>query len=48
MQVVLDEAKEAYVPEIVIELQSDALEDLESNVNRIISWMNAWMENNME
>lgn len=48
MQVVLEEAREAYVPEIVIELESETSEDLESNVSRIISWMNAWMENNKE
>lgn len=48
MQIVLDEAKEAYAPEIVIELQSETSEDLESNVSRIVTWMDAWMRNEPE
>ncbi|GJJ09481.1 hypothetical protein Clacol_003704 [Clathrus columnatus] len=48
MRVVLDEAREAYNPDIVIELQSETTGDLESNVNRIISWMEAWMRNNSD
>lgn len=38
MQVILDEAREAYVPEIVIELRSDTVEEMESNVERIVQW----------
>ncbi|KAI8868056.1 P-loop containing nucleoside triphosphate hydrolase protein [Ramicandelaber brevisporus] len=39
MQVVLDEARESYAPEIVVELKSEDTEDLESNVERIQQWI---------
>jgi adenylate kinase len=46
MQVVLEEAKESYAPEIVHELQSNTLTDLDSNVERIASWYENWKVNN--
>lgn len=42
MQVILDEAREAYAEEIVIELPSNTVEDVESNVARTIAWLQAW------
>lgn len=42
MQTVLEDAKESYAEEIVVELQSQGMEDLESNVARIVSWIDAW------
>ena len=42
MQVILDEAREAYPEEIVIELQSDTIEDMEANVQRVLQWMQQW------
>ena len=42
MQVILDEAREAYQEEIVIELRSDTVEDIESNVQRVVQWMQQW------
>eukprot|EP00320_Phaeocystis_rex_P014788 CAMPEP_0119073440 /NCGR_PEP_ID=MMETSP1178-20130426/65443_1 /TAXON_ID=33656 /ORGANISM="unid sp, Strain CCMP2000" /LENGTH=179 /DNA_ID=CAMNT_0007055519 /DNA_START=18 /DNA_END=557 /DNA_ORIENTATION=- len=42
MQVVLDEARESYKEEIVIELRSDTVEDIESNVQRVLQWMQQW------
>jgi adenylate kinase len=42
MNVVLEEAREAYAEEIVIPLQSENMEDLESNVSRIVQWIEAW------
>lgn len=39
---VLDEARSSYAQEIVIELQSEGTEDLESNVQRIVQWVEAW------
>lgn len=44
MQVLLDEAKESYAEEIVIELQSNEVEELESNVERVVAWRKAWDE----
>jgi adenylate kinase len=42
MQVVLDEAKSSYAPEIVVELRSEDMGDLEENISRIVEWIKAW------
>lgn len=42
MQTVLDDAKDSYAEEIVVELRSNSTEDLESNVQRIVSWIQNW------
>jgi len=43
-QVILEEAKESYAPEIVIELPSNSWQDMESNAARIKEWMKNWNE----
>ncbi|KAF8973888.1 P-loop containing nucleoside triphosphate hydrolase protein [Flammula alnicola] len=45
MQVVLEEARSSYAPEIVVELESESLEQLESNVARIVEWITIWLKN---
>jgi adenylate kinase len=45
MNVVLEEAREAYAEEIVVALQSENTDDLESNVSRIVQWIEAWQKN---
>ena len=40
MQVLLDEAKESYHEEIVVELPSNTADDMLSNIDRITSWYN--------
>ncbi|TFK57313.1 P-loop containing nucleoside triphosphate hydrolase protein [Heliocybe sulcata] len=42
MEVVLEEARSSYVPEVVVELRSEGTEDLESNVSRVVEWIKAW------
>ncbi|KAG5644756.1 hypothetical protein DXG03_007885 [Asterophora parasitica] len=42
MQVVLDEARSSYPVEIVVELQSEGMEDLEANVARMVEWIKIW------
>lgn len=42
MQVLLDEAREAYKEEIVVELKSESNEDVESNLERIEQWVEQW------
>lgn len=42
MEVLLQEAREAYDEEIVIELQSNTAEEMESNVDRIEAWVKQW------
>ncbi|KXN89891.1 hypothetical protein AN958_04895 [Leucoagaricus sp. SymC.cos] len=42
MQVVLEEARSSYPELSVVELQSEGPDHLESNVTRIIEWIQAW------
>jgi len=46
MEVLLEEARSAYDEEVVVELQSNEAEDIESNVERIEEWLKNWEENN--
>ncbi|CAG8437487.1 9766_t:CDS:10 [Scutellospora calospora] len=41
-QVILEEARESYSAGIVVELQSNNIEDMQSNVARIEEWVKAW------
>jgi adenylate kinase len=42
MEVVLEEARTSYPPEIVVELQSEGMSDLEANIARMVEWIRAW------
>lgn len=42
MEVIAQEARDSYVPEIVVELKSESIDDLESNVARIVEWIRTW------
>lgn len=42
MQVILEEAKESYDEEIVVELQSNNTDEIDSNIERISSWLEQW------
>jgi adenylate kinase len=46
MEVLLDEARESYDEEIIVELRSDSTEDMEANVDRIEAWWKQWKEDN--
>ena len=46
MAVLLEEARSSYDEEIVIELQSNGVHDIEANVERIEEWIKSWRENN--
>ncbi|KAH6626362.1 AAA domain-containing protein [Chaetomium sp. MPI-SDFR-AT-0129] len=46
MEVLLQEAKESYDEEIVVELQSVEADEMESNVDRIEQWLEQWKKNN--
>ena len=43
MNVILEQAQQSYAPEIVIELPSNTIEDMESNVQRVILWIEQYM-----
>ncbi len=41
MQVCVEEARESYKPDIVVILESNTLEEMEDNVERILDWVAA-------
>lgn len=46
MQVLLDEARESYKEEIVVELRSDSTDDVDGNLERIEQWIEGWRKDN--
>lgn len=48
MEVLLDEARESYDEEIVVELRSDEADDIEVNVGRIKTWIKNWRQDQVE
>ena len=42
MQVILDVARESYAHEIVHEVPSNTIEDMENNLDRISQWSKQW------
>jgi adenylate kinase len=48
MQVVLDEARESYKEEIVVELTNNTVEEMESNAARIQQWLTSWRANQQQ
>ncbi|KAG9247869.1 POS9-activating factor FAP7 [Calycina marina] len=47
MQVLLQEARDSYDEEIVVELTSNSSEEMEGNVERIETWLKQWMTNSV-
>eukprot|EP00505_MAST-04D_sp_SCG-Rhode-Island_P001782 Stramenopile-MAST_4_protein_1782 len=43
MQVVLEEARNSYNEDIIHEVQSDNIDQMESNVERVQEWLKAWV-----
>lgn len=43
--VILEEAREAFDEEIVVELNSDTDDEVESNCERIAAWVESWTKN---
>lgn len=46
MEVLLQEAREGFDEEIVIELMSNTSDEMESNVDRIEAWVKQWKLDN--
>lgn len=46
MEVVLEEAREGFETEIVVELKSNGIEELEANVERLVGWFEQWKKDN--
>ncbi|KAI9646970.1 factor activating pos9 [Ciborinia camelliae] len=48
MEVLLEEARESYDEEIVVELRSDTSDEVESNVERVEAWIKQWKKDHAE
>lgn len=48
MEVLLQEARDSYAEQIVVELQSNTSDDMDSNVDRIEQWIKQWKQDNAE
>lgn len=48
MRVVLDEAQESYATEIVQEVPSNNIEDMDNNVLRVDQWVKQWLKDNAD
>ncbi|RKF61770.1 Adenylate kinase isoenzyme 6-like protein HBR1 [Golovinomyces cichoracearum] len=48
MEVILQEARDAYDEEIIIELMSDTTDELDSNIERIESWIKQWVKDHAQ
>ncbi|KAL8376383.1 hypothetical protein RB595_007459 [Gaeumannomyces hyphopodioides] len=46
MEVLLQEARDSYDEEIVVELQSNTTDEMESNVDRVEAWFGQWKVDN--
>jgi adenylate kinase len=46
MQIILEEARESYAQEIVHEVQSNKIEDMQANVERAKQWCEQWVKDN--
>jgi adenylate kinase len=46
MQVILDEAKESYSPDIVHEVPSNTIDDMEKSIVRVDEWLKQWLKDN--
>ncbi|KAK3359270.1 AAA domain-containing protein [Lasiosphaeria hispida] len=46
MEVLLEEARESYDEEIVVELQSTTADEMDTNVDRIEDWLKQWKADN--
>lgn len=43
MQVILEEARESYAHNIVHEVPSNTIEDMDNNVSRVEQWAKQWL-----
>ncbi|KAL1877106.1 hypothetical protein VTK73DRAFT_8843 [Phialemonium thermophilum] len=46
MEVLLQEARDSYDEEIVVELTSNTSDEMDSNIDRIEAWLKQWKEDN--
>lgn len=46
MEVILNDAREQYDENVIVELDSNKVEDVQANVDRIVGWLKAWRDDN--
>lgn len=46
MQIILDEARDGYAHEIVHEVPSNEVQDVDNNVDRVRAWCEQWLKDN--
>lgn len=44
MEIIYQDAQESYLPEIVICLNSNSVEEMDENVDRIVAWIDNWVK----
>lgn len=42
----LQEARDSYDEEIIVELKSDTTDEMEGNIERVEQWVESWRKNN--
>jgi adenylate kinase len=48
MEVILQEARDAYDEEIIVELTSNTSDEMDTNIDRIEAWMIQWKKDNVD
>lgn len=48
MQVLLQEARDSYDQEIIVELTSNSSDEMESNIERLEAWVKQWRKDHVE
>jgi broad-specificity NMP kinase len=48
MEVLLQEARDSYDGEIVVELTSNTSDDMESNIERVEQWIEQWKKDSVQ
>lgn len=46
MEVLLQEARDSYDEEIIVELTSNTSDEMETNIERIEAWLKQWKKDN--
>ncbi|EPX73534.1 nucleoside-triphosphatase [Schizosaccharomyces octosporus yFS286] len=47
MQICLEEVRESFDPKIIVELESNSTDDMESNMSRLLQWIDTWKEDHV-
>ncbi len=48
MEVLLQEARDSYDEEIVVELQSNTSDEMDTNIERVQAWLKQWRIDNAD